>query len=232
MTSAPTHESPRSHRSLLRAARGEGEESGRAWQELTGAYRLPVYAFLRRRGETAASAARAGERFLARLRQRHGGLPAGDVAFADFLKQRLSQERSDASLRATPPAEALHGDLERDYAERFPASCDPGQCFDRALALGLMARALQQLRGEAVEAGHEPMLDQMLPFLAQEPPHGQYEAWARHRGVPGLALLLALRRLRQRFRELVDRGMMEIAGVEAGSGPREAMRRLFEEGGA
>ena len=221
--------SPPSHRSLLRKAQGDDEASGRAWQELARAYRLPVYAYLRRRGEPAASAERLGECFLQRLRQRAGSrLPDDGLAFADFLKQQLAQERIDAP----PPAEAAHGELERTYAGEFPAHCDPGQCFDRALALGLMARALQQLRGEAVEAGHEPLLDEMLPFLAQDPPHGQYEAWARQLGVPGLTLLLALRRLRQRFRELVDRGMMEIAGTQAGSGPREALRRLFEEGGA
>jgi hypothetical protein len=232
MTSAPGQPSPPSHRSLLRTARGDDDASGRAWQELAGAYRLPVYAYLRRRGESAASAERVGERFLERLRQRAGArLPEDDGDFADFLKQHLAQERSDA-LPAAPAGDAPRSTLERDYAEGFPAGCDPGQCFDRALALGLMARALQQLRGEAVEAGHEPLLDEMLPYLAQEPPHGQYEAWARHHGVPGLTLLLALRRLRQRFRELVDRGMMEIAGARAGSGPREAMRRLFEEGGA
>lgn len=229
MTPAPTTPPPPSHRSLLRTAQEEGEGANRAWQELIEAYRLPVYAYLRRRGEPASRAAQAGERFLQRLQQRGGrSLPAEGVAFAEHLKRQLARERVHAA-----PAPAVPGDahaLERDYAQRIPAGGDAEQCFDRALALGLMLRALQQLRAEAVEAGHEPLLDQMLPFLAQDPPHGQYEAWATQRGVPGLTLLLALRRLRRRFRELVDRGMMDIAG--AASGTREAMRRLFEEGGA
>jgi hypothetical protein len=48
------------------------------------------------------------------------------------------------------------------------------------------------------------MYEALECYIAEEPPAGQYEELAQHLRARPLALVVALKRLRQRFRELID----------------------------
>ena len=74
----------------------------------------------------------------------------------------------------------------------------------RGFALEVIAQAMRRIEDEAREAGRLPMFTALQPYLASDPVPGIYADLAQRLDVSPLFLSLALKRLRERFRELVD----------------------------
>ena len=85
----------------------------------------------------------------------------------------------------------------------------PEQGFQRSFALEVLGRSLRRLRLEAEQNGRGDMFTALQPFLAREPEPGQYQQLAQQMETPPLVLVIAVKRLRQRYRELTDDELME-----------------------
>jgi hypothetical protein len=183
--------------------------------DFPGLYRLPVYAYLRRCGHAAAAAAGLAEAFL------RG--PASCVV-RDAVRRRLARFLADPG----PPVAREDAELESRYALHFPAALDAEACFERGVGLGVMAIALQALRREAAQSGRQDLFEALVPWLEREPRAGEYEPLARRLRVAPTVLHRALRRLRERFRELVDGTMICVVGEPAEmSARRSALQNVF-----
>src|SRR5688572_14575285 len=186
-----------------------------ALAELCLRFGYPVYAYLRRCGHaplTAASVLHGFFHHLAAPLPPSGVLPAN---FRQWLLEDLHRflahpERFDELLTVARLAPA---ELERRYAAEIEPGLAPEAAYHRDFAREVLARAQQRLLNEAAQAGRQALYDHLSPYLAREPAHGVYEALAETLGSRPLALVTAVKRLRQRFRELVD---AELAATVAG----------------
>lgn len=179
-----------------------------ALTELAVRYWYPVYAYLRRCGHAREIAQDITQAFLqqvaAELRNKRAA-PRG--RFRDWLLQQLNtflggewRELADGGfLPDAPPVDELE---RRSRSEHTPGE-SPEQAYQRSFALELLSRGMKRLRAEAAQTGHLDMYEALEPFLAREPLPGQYDELARNLGMRPLVVVIALKRLRQRFRELV-----------------------------
>jgi RNA polymerase sigma-70 factor (ECF subfamily) len=104
-------------------------------------------------------------------------------------------------------------DLEERYQQDHIDALSPEQSYQRAFALQVLHRTLRRLRNEASQTGHVEMYDQLEPFLAREPAPGEYEMVATRLHSRPLTLVVALKRLRQRFRELAAEELVDTVAT-------------------
>lgn len=210
----------------LRAPRpGEARE---ALLELAVRYWYPVYAYVRRCGHASEIAQDITRAFFQHLAAEpgDGALPQG--RFRDWLLWRLNtflagdwQELTGNDAIVIAPALE---DLERRNRDDRTAAGSPEQAFQRGFALEVLARGFKRLQSEAGQTGHLDMYEALEPYLAHDPLPGQYEEIGQRLGIRPLALVLALKRLRQRFRELVQQELIgTVASPEALDGEQRAL---------
>lgn len=183
-------------------------------------YWYPVYGYLRRSGHAPEQAHRLARGFFQWLVQADGARASASQygRFRLFLLAELHRYLTRAPGAADPadpdpvPPPAL-GDIEaRHHAE--PAGSEPPECaLRRGFAVEVLAAAHARLRREAAQAGRTDMYESLERFLGVEPDPGDYEAIAADLGMRPVSISLAVRRLRQRFRELVDRELRETSAT-------------------
>lgn len=218
---------------------GEGSAGGGdALGELCRRYGYPVYAYLRHAGQPAQVAEDIARTFLSHLVAH----PPAELAqarqqrFRDFLLQRL-RDFLDTDWRELPDGEALAWapgleELEARERRDNPPGTAPVEAFQRSFAAEVMARALARLGEEARGSGHRAMYDALLPYLTREPSPAEYSTLAGRLGQRPLALIVALKRLRQRFRELVGRELSDTVGSAADlADEQKTLHGLFSAGG-
>lgn len=244
MTSASSLRQPvggadfgRTRWSVVAAVRGGDEDAARrSLAELCRRYWAPVYAYVRASGQPPVAAAGVVQAFLGRLVQEiRTGDPAADGGFRAFLQRRLAQftagdwagvEPGDADPRFAPPW-PLQQIEDRQGRELLRGEA-PAEAFQRAFALELLALGLQQLREEAEQVQRGAMFDALRPYLTCEPTPDQHAALARTLGCSPLAATIAVRRLRQRFQELIDGQLAQtVGGPDAFEAERAALLGLL-----
>ena len=202
--------------------------------ELCLRYWYPVYIYLRRSGHGAEAAQALAANFFDTLLQRRGsGASRGsDGRFRTFLLAELHRFLAESALagyRATgrmpldpdlpvPPLAQLEARRQREG----DAGGSPELALRRGFALEVIAEAMRRIEDEAHEAGRLPMYSALQPYLASDPLPGMYADLAQRLDVSPLFLSLALKRLRERFRELVDD---ELAQTVASAVALEEERR-------
>lgn len=192
--------------------------------ELCVRYWYPVYAYARRCGHPPAVAQDITVAFFHRLvtERLKAADPRAHGRFREFVLHELNRFLAEdwrgervvtpsGGLLAPLPTELLE---QRHLAEGVDAA-SPEQAFQRGFALEIVARAFNRLRREAQQASRLSMYEAMEPYLTVEPPSGQFEALSRPLKMSPLALVIALKRLRQRFRELVDDELTETVSNHA-----------------
>lgn len=177
-------------------------------------YWYPIYAYLRRSGhppERAHDLARAFFRELLRTgvghpaAMRHGRFRLFLLAeLHRFLSADPAQVPSDGALEGPPLAE-----MEARHRTEAAPERSPDEILRRGFAIEVVGAAHKRLRREATESGHLAMFEELQRFLSTEPHPGDYEAVAQRLRVRPLFVSMAVKRLRQRFRELVDRELRE-----------------------
>ena len=185
-------------------------DSSRALDELVRGYWYPVYAYIRRCGHDAEAADGITRTFLTHLLRRFrekGEQPPQDH-FRRFLLNELNAflggdwrdtavEDNESELEAPPGLEQRN---RRDNAQ----ASSPEQAFQHSFALEVVARALRRLQTEARQTGRYEMYQALQPYLGRDPVAGESERLAAQLQIPALTLVIALKRLRQRFRELTS----------------------------
>lgn len=202
---------------VMRATASAPAQAGDALAELAQRYCYPVYAYVRRAGHAPDSAAEITAAYLRELTARSGNAQA-QSNFRRYLLDRLntflgSHWRKTATA---PPSCALQmpADMEARYQREAAACASPEAAYQRAFALEVLARATQRVQDEAAQTGHLPMYQALREFLGREPAPGEIDAIGERLHLPPLALVMALKRLRQRFRELA---MQELADTVTSS---------------
>ncbi|TAN05601.1 MAG: hypothetical protein EPN38_10580 [Rhodanobacteraceae bacterium] len=209
----PSRDFTRTRWSLVRRLHTPRTDEARdALAELAVRYWYPVYAYVRRCGHAPEIAQDITRAFFQQLtaETRGGALPDG--RFRDWLLGRLNtflagDWRELAEGETTAVAPSLE-DLEQRNRDDLTAAGSPEQAFQRGFALEVLARGFKRLQSEAGQTGHLDMYEALEPYLAHDPLPGQYEEIGRRLAIRPLALVLALKRLRQRFRELVQQELM------------------------
>lgn len=206
--------------SLVAALRsGEAPRTGNPLAELSRSYWYPVYAYLRRSGHEPGPAELLCRRFFARLASDiRRSNPSAFGRFRSFLFDRLQGFLAEApqpvegNLPQPPqPLEAI----ERRLREDLGADGAPASAFERGFGLQVLARSRERLQAEAERSGRARMFDCLAPFLTQEPQPSRLATLASELGIGNLALQVAIKRLRQRFRELVEAELAETVATPA-----------------
>lgn len=202
-----------------------------ALTELAVRYWYPVYAYVRRCGHSQEIAQDITQTFLQQvaddLRSSHAQ-PHGK--FRDWLLTKLNgflagEWRELAEAAHVPGAPPL-SELESRNRTEHENDESPELAYRRSFALEVLTRGLKHLRDEAGQTGHLDMCEVLEPFLTRDPLPGQYDELGRKLGIRPLALVLALKRLRQRFRELVREELADtVTSVEEMEAEQQA---LFE----
>jgi hypothetical protein len=197
---------------VMRVRSGAEPASGAALAELGQRYRYPVYAYLRNLGRTPRDAAGCADAFLDALAASAlcGDAELREAQFRRFLLQRLKAWiAARVPLEPRPGPSADDDALESRYLRNGLATEEPARAFERAFALEVLARALSRLQAEASETGHADMYAELVPWLPADPPPDRIDAIARAIASRPLTVVVALKRLRQRLRELVGQELAD-----------------------
>ena len=216
----------------LVAALQEGDaDAARPLLELCLHNWYPVYSYLRRCGHAPGATQELTRAFFDQLLHDAPGRaqPSQYGRFREFLvaelqrflAQGLSQPGADAPI---PPLEVEEMEARQRSESAFSGS--PEQALRRGFALEVIARARSRLRGEARDAGRLVMYEAMERYLTSEPLPGEFDQLAIRFGVRPLSIVTAMKRLRERFRELVDNALGDtvLNSVEL-----EAERRALQD---
>jgi RNA polymerase sigma-70 factor (ECF subfamily) len=180
-------------------------------------YWYPVYAYIRQYGHAPAIAQDIARSFLQYLFEHFRDEKAAAVPgqFRRYLLSHLhsfliddwhSVVTSDVIAElAVPPA-----DLELRNANDNAHAESPEEAYQQSFAIEVVTRALAGLRREARDTDRLDMYEALESFIACDPVPSEYVELARHLHSQPFALVEALKRLRQRFRELVGAELADL----------------------
>ena len=203
---------------MLKAAGRAGAEgdatthSRRAMEELIQAYWFPLYAFVRRQGESPASAEDMVQEFFARLLEKKylAQVDRAKGKFRSFLlaamKHFLSNERNKlrAKKRGGGAVIALDGlSAEARYAVEPADEMTAERLFDRRWALAVLDQVLARLNAEYAQGGKTNLYQALEPCLTSGAGAVNYAQASRELGMTEGAVRSAVHRFRRRYRDLL-----------------------------
>ncbi len=206
------------HWSIILRETGNSADARDSLFELVRRYDYPVYAYVRRCGHTPEVSRAVTQKFLQHLLgefHRDNALrPAPH--YREFLLERLhgflAADWRDEVAAQSAVIPATTQDMEARYLRDHTKPNSPDDVFQRSFALEVLHRSLASLREEAKQTGHENMYSALEPFLSREPGAGVYEQLAASLHSRPLVLVMALKRLRQRLRELTGKELADTVG--------------------
>ena len=220
---------------VLKAARISSPEASGALESLCRTYWYPLYAFVRRAGNSPHDAQDFTQAFFARLLEKNylGDVRRERGKFRSFLlaslKHFMANEWDRAKAQKRGGAVTFISIDEQNAEERYllePAdSLTAEKIFERRWAYTLLDNVLNRLQEEFAEAGKGADFETLKMFLSGEKNSPSYAEIAPRLGTTEAGLKVAVHRLRKRYRELLRK---EIAQTVAGPAEVEAeIRHLF-----
>ena len=225
---------------VLRAKETSSVESERALSELCRIYWHPLYAFLRRQGQTPEDAEDLTQGFFATLLEKKS-LRAVDrdkgkfrsfllAALRHFVSDEWDKARAAKRGGGKPLVSIDEHSAEALYLSQPDSRLTPERMFDRRWALALLGQAFAKLREEFASAKKVDEFDHLKVFLSTPTTDGAYDDAAAALGISADAVAVKVHRLRQRYRELIRD---EVAQTVASSAEiEEEMQYLFAAVGA
>lgn len=223
--------------SIVQRLQGTRAGADAALAELAVRYWYPVYAYVRRCGHAQDIAQDIAQAFLQRVAvdlHAHPDPPPGRfrewllVSLKVFLAGDWQHLVGAGSLPGAPPLAAL----ETRRRDELGPDDSPEQAYRRSFALEVLSCGLKRLRAEASQTGHADMFEALEPFLTHEPAPGQFDALGRTLQIRPLTLVMALKRLRQRFRELVRDELADtVVSADDLAAERQALLSALDRGG-
>ncbi len=182
-----------------------------ALDDLCRAYWLPLYAFLRRQGESPTDAEDLVQGFLARVLAREdlAGVGPEKGRFRTFLLTSLrnfviKQARRDRALKRGGGRTPIP--IHAEEAERLCgpdlSAISPEAAFDRRFAQAVLTRAFAALREEHRARGKAMLFETLAPYLDGAEPDG-YDRPAADLGMASGSVAVTVHRMRGRLRELL-----------------------------
>lgn len=222
--------------SIVQRLQGTRADADAALVELGVRYWYPVYAYVRRSGHPPELAQDITQAFLQQTAaDLHASADPPPGRFREWLLVRLKlflagdwqRPVGSARLPRAPPLPELEGRQRNELA----ADDSPEQAYRRSFALEVLSPGLNCLRAEARQTGHSDMFEVLEPFLTHEPAPGQFDALGRTLAIRPLTLVVALKRLRQRFRELVRAELADtVVSVDDLAAERRALLAALARG--
>jgi RNA polymerase sigma factor (sigma-70 family) len=220
---------------VMTAGRPDTTKAGVALEKLCGTYWYPLYAYVRRRGQSAADAQDLTQAFFARLLERNwvGDAQRARGRFRTFLLTAMSRFLADEwdKVRAQKrgggvPAVPLQlNTAETRYGLEPADERTPEQSFERRWALTLLDTVLQRLQQEYEQTGRGDVFTRLSSSLVGARDYQPYAELARQLQMNEGAVKVAVHRLRKRYRELLR---SEIAQTLAATeNIDEELRHLF-----
>ncbi len=199
--------------SVVLAARAHsGSQARGAMEELAQAYWFPLYAFVRRQGETPAAAEDLVQEFFARLIEKKylAGVDRSKGRFRSFLlaamKHFMSNQRAQAHALKRGGGKIIALDslsAEARYAVEPSDGMTPERLFDRRWALAVLDHVLQRLANEYASAGKAAIYQALEPCLTMGKGAADYSQTAHSLDMSESAVRVAAHRLRRRYRDLL-----------------------------
>lgn len=230
MSGSPSRDFHTTRWSLINAAQRADTAGSRQARldELCLRYWAPVSLYLRRHGYPADAVDRLTRVFFDQLLGDGLGRAARHGRFRTFLLGELQQFLARHPLDALLP-EPLLPMLAPQHARPPVDAATPEQALHRSFALEVISHAMARLRTEADESGRLPMFEQLQHYLSAEPAGDNYVADAKALGARTVFVAMAVRRLRERFRELVDDELAQlVSNADEFASERAALLEALE----
>jgi DNA-directed RNA polymerase specialized sigma24 family protein len=209
---------------VLSASQNDRQAADEALAELCGSYWYPIYAFIRRLGNSPDSAQDLTQEFFARfIAKRH-------VAYADpargrfrsflltsvkrFLADQADRRNADKRGGRQETLAIDLADAEKRYGAALADRMTPEKLFERAWAGTLMARATEHVRTDFVREGRQDQFEQLKQFLPGYETTLAYSDLAQRAGMSEGALKVAVHRLRRRYREVFRAEVAHLVAEE------------------
>lgn len=220
---------------VLAAGDRSAPQADVALEELCRTYWYPLYAYVRRQGQTKEDAEDLTQAFFARLLARNHleGLNSEKGKFRAFLlasmKHFLANEwKRGQRLKRGGGAAVLSldwTDADTRYQIDPEDRLSPDKLYDRAWAVTLLEQVIGRLRSENAEADKARVFEVLKPYLMIGKSAIPYAEAAAATGLNEGTVRVAVHRLRRRYRELlreeIAQTLSDPAQVE------EEMRALF-----
>jgi RNA polymerase sigma factor (sigma-70 family) len=220
---------------VLAAGRRHTPQSDGALEELCRTYWFPLYAYVRRRGNTKEDAEDLVQAFFARFLAKNylEGLSAERGRFRAFLLASLkhfliNEWKKTQRLKRGGGEKLLSLDWQTADTQFQVAATNepsPDKAFDREWALALLAKVIERLRTECDAAGKSKQFEQLKIFLTAGKGALSHAEAAKKLGMDETAVRVAVHRLRKRYRQLlrdeISQTLTDPAQVD------EEMRALF-----
>jgi len=219
---------------VLAAGRSDPTGARDALARLCQTYWYPLYAYVRRLGNSPPDAQDLTQEFFARLLAKNylAGADESKGRFRSFLLAALKHFLANEWDKAR---------AQKRGGGQIPIPIDPGaeiscgfepadnttaeKIYERRWALTLLAQVLRRLREEHVREGREKLFEQLKPTLTEASRTVRYAEIAVRLGTSEGAVKVAVHRLRQRYREVLR---AEIADTVASPAEVEdEIRNLF-----
>jgi RNA polymerase sigma factor (sigma-70 family) len=209
---------------VLSARDQDSPRSVEALETLCRTYWYPLYAYVRRIGQSAHDAQDLTQEFFRRLLEKRW-LDAADrdkgrlrtfliVALKRFMVNEW--RRASAQRRGGGQTKAQ---FDTTFAEsRYAAdtqSLAPDETFDRQWALTLLEVTINRLRAEFADAGKPGDFEALKSCLMAGRGAIDYEMVARRLGLNAAAARVAVHRLRKRFREIYRQEISQTLAHDA-----------------
>ncbi len=220
---------------VLTAGRRHTPQSDAALEELCRTYWFPLYAYVRRRGNTKEDAEDLTQAFFARLLGKNflANLAGEKGKFRAFLLASLKHflaNEWDKSQRQKRGGGEIHLSLDWQTADtkfQIAATAEPSpdKAFDREWALALLAKVIGRLQNECSADGKAKLFEQLKKFLMADGSDSAQSEVAKSLGMEEGAVRVAVHRLRKRYRQLLREEIFQTLTDPAQMD--EEMRALF-----
>jgi RNA polymerase sigma-70 factor (ECF subfamily) len=231
---ADAHFSP-TQWSMVLEARKDAAGRGPALEKLCATYWLPIYSYLRRRGNSPQDAEDLTQSFFAYILEsdfldrpdptkgRFRGYLIG--ALRRFLGNHFDKENAQKRGGGAKFFDWDNLDAEREFSAVEERQQDPSEAYETAWALALFAGSLRRLEEEQVAAGKARQFAVLKRYLSSSPTRGDYERSALELDMSRTHVAVAVHRLNSRYREIIR---LEIAStVQDPAQIREEIQHLL-----
>jgi RNA polymerase sigma-70 factor (ECF subfamily) len=210
---------------VLAAGESDSDRSERALAELCEQYWYPLYVYVRRRGYDPDDARDLTQAFFAKLLEKKD-LRVADPErgrFRSFLLSSMKnfvagEWRKESALRRGGGVEILALDFnaaETSYGLEPAHDLSPEAIYERRWAMGILERAVSDLRRDYEHSGSLELFDALKGFLGLGDEVLPYSELSQRLGKSEGALRTATSRLRDRWRKLLRELVAETVHDES-----------------
>jgi RNA polymerase sigma-70 factor (ECF subfamily) len=209
-------------------ARGVADALG----DLARRYWYPVYAFVRRSGRAPEQAEAVTRTILQRLVGEAGSAvsPIASRQYRAYLYERVVALLDGAAATTQAGDFPAPADLERRYLRDHPQALSPEQVYQRSFAFEVLRRTLARLRREAADSGRADLCRALEPYLTRDPEAATVDHLATQLGMRKVTLIIGLKRLRERLRELAAQELADtVSSAEDLAAEQRSLLAILDE---